>query len=199
MSAEGNDYDYSTREGILPISWNDFHGICKALALAAAAFNPQIILAVGRGGFYPGTLISHLLRADIYPVRLSRRVNDVVTYKSPRWLLKPPELVKAQRVLIVDEICDTGETLNVVKATTERLGAAEVRLAVMYAHGRGRELPDYVGLVSDALILNPWDREILRDGQFVPHPEYADAMISQGLTMDASHLIPATAWELAKG
>jgi hypothetical protein len=40
-------YDYSHRKGIRPISWEDFHGICKALALSAAKFQPQIILPVG--------------------------------------------------------------------------------------------------------------------------------------------------------
>src|ERR1051325_3416561 len=103
-------YDYSTRKGIRPISWEDFHGLCKALAKAIAPFQPQIILPIGRGGYYPGTLLSHMLQVEIYPVRVSRRVSDVVTYESPRWLVEPPALVQGQRILIVDEICGAGET-----------------------------------------------------------------------------------------
>ena len=76
-------YDYTARQGIRPISWEDFHGICKALALAAAGFQPQIILPAGRGGYYGGTLLAHMLQAEIYPVRLSRRVNDVVKVSQP--------------------------------------------------------------------------------------------------------------------
>ncbi|MBX7237178.1 MAG: hypothetical protein K1X65_22535 [Caldilineales bacterium] len=56
-----SSYDYSARQGVLPISWEDFHGLCKGLARAVAGCAPEIILAVGRGGFYPGTLIAHLL------------------------------------------------------------------------------------------------------------------------------------------
>ena len=52
----------------------DFHGLCKGLVQAIAPFDPELILA----GYYPGTLISHMLQAEIYPVRLSRRVHDVV-------------------------------------------------------------------------------------------------------------------------
>jgi len=191
-------YDYSTRKGIHPISWDDFHGLCKGLALAVAPFDPEIILAVGRGGFYPGTLIAHLLRAEIYPVRLSRRVNDVVRYEHPQWLVRPPELVKDRRVLVVDEISSTGETLTLVKAEVERLGAADIRSAVLYAHTWGTSAPDYIGLITDALILNPWDREILEGGQFAVHPEYAEALKQQGVEPDPSLLIGAAAAPIVK-
>jgi hypoxanthine phosphoribosyltransferase len=191
-------YDYTTRKGVHPIAWEAFHGLCKGLAIAVAPFDPEIILAVGRGGFYPGTLIAHLLRAEIYPVRLSRRVNDIVRYERPQWLVRPPALVKDRRVLVVDEIASTGETITQVKAEVERLGAAEVRSAVLYAHTWGTVTPDYIGLITDALILNPWDREILEDGQFVVHPEYAEALKQQGVEPDPSLLIGAAAAPVAK-
>lgn len=192
-------YDYSQRRGIRPISWNDVHGLCKALVKAAAAFRPEIILAVGRGGYYPGTLIAHMLRVEIYPVRLSRRVNDVVTHASPVWLVRPPQAVRGQRALVVDEISSTGETLRVVKAEVEKLGAAAVRCAVLYAHSWGTETPDYIGLVSDELLLNPWDREIFANGAFQMHPEYAGALAEQGLQPAPDLLIPAPDFTLAKG
>src|SRR5512138_581726 len=97
-----NYYDYSTRKGILPVSWEDFHGICKALALSVSQFQPEIILPIGRGGYYPGTLLAHLLQTEIYPVRISRRVNDVVTYQDPQWIIAPPAEVANRRVLVVD-------------------------------------------------------------------------------------------------
>jgi hypothetical protein len=192
-------YDYSTRQGIHPISWEDFHGICKALAKAVSPFQPEIILAIGRGGFYPGTLLAHLLQVEIYPTRLSRRVNDIVQFKTPRWLVEPPPLVKGQRLLIVDEICGSGETIMMVKEKAESLGAKEVRSAVMYAHTWGVAIPDYIGLISDALLLNPWDREIMRDGAFQFHPEYVEALTHQGLEPEPSLLIQASPIELAKG
>lgn len=191
--------NYSSRSSLLPISWEDFHGLCKALALAVARFQPEIILPVGRGGYYPGTLIAHLLQAEIYPVRLSRRVNDRVTYDSPRWLIEPPALVQGRRVLIVDEICSSGETITFVKTKLQDLGAAAVKSAVLYAHTWGAAYPDYIGLISDALLLNPWDREIIQNGVFAFHPEYAEALSQQGLQPDPSLLIPATPYELAKG
>jgi hypothetical protein len=191
-------YDYSTRAGVRPVSWEDFHGICKALAQAVSRFQPEIILAIGRGGFYPGTLIAHMLQATLYPVYLTRRINDLPQYETPQWYVEPPASVKGQRVLIVDEICGKGETIGMVKAKAEALGASVVRSAVMYAHTWGVAVPDYIGIITDALLVNPWDREILRDGIFQFHPEYVAALAQQGLQPAASFLIQATPCELAK-
>ena len=193
-----NPYDYTTRKGIRPISWEDFHGICKALALAISSFGPEIILPIGRGGYYPGTLLSHLLQTEIYPVRVSRRVNDVVKYKKPKWLIEPPAEVAGRKVLIVDEICSVGETISMVKEKVAELGASAIKSAVLYAHTWGSDVPDYIGLITDALVLNPWDREILHDGVFGFHPEYVDALVHQGLKAKPDLLIPATEIRLAK-
>lgn len=192
-------YDYSRREGILPVSWNDFHGLCRALALAIEPYRPEIILPVGRGGYYPGTQLAHILRVEVYPVRLTRRVADEVVRETPLWLLEPPAAVAGRRVLIVDEISSTGETLRLVIDRARELGAAETRSAVLYAHTWGVDTPDYIGLVSDTLLLNPWDREILVEGEFRFHPEYVGALAEQKIEPDASLLIPATSFTLAKG
>ena len=194
-----DSYDYTNRKGVLPISWEDFHGICKALAKAVDHYNPEVILPIGRGGYYAGALLAHMLRVDVYPVRVSRRVDDIRKYKSPRWLTKPPELVRGLRTLIVDEICGSGETIQLVKSKVDAMGAKEVRSAVLYAHSWGIDTPDYIGLISDALILNPWDREILEEGEFVMHPEYREALALQNIEPNPSLLIQSNESELAKG
>lgn len=191
-------YDYSRRDGIRPISWNDFHGLCRALAAAVEPWRPAVILPVGRGGYYPGTLLAHMLQVEVFPVRLTRREDDIVVRESPRWLVEPPGLVSGRRVLVVDEMCSSGETVTLVRERALALGAVEARVAVLYAHTWGAGVPDYVGLVTDALVLNPWDREIRRDGAFHFHPEYVSALAQQGIAPDDSLLIPATPFLLAR-
>jgi hypoxanthine phosphoribosyltransferase len=193
-------YDYQDRKGVRPVSWEDFHGLCKGLAAAIHDFDAEIILAIGRGGYYPGTLIAHMLQVELYPVRISRRVADVVRYKQPCWILQPQmSMVKDRRVAIVDEICDSGETLTLVKEKVEGMGAKEVRSAVLYSHTWKSSVPDYIGIITDALILNPWDREIIVEGDFQFHPEYAGALQEQGIKPDASLLIQSSQMSLAKG
>lgn len=191
-------YDYSTRKGVRPISWNDFHGLVKALAVAVAPWRPEIILPVGRGGYYPGALLAHILQVEVYPVRLSRRSADVVVLKSPRWLVEPPAAVAGQRALVVDEMCGSGETITLVREQALARGAAEARTAVLYAHTWGAAVPDYIGLITDELVMNPWDREIYRGGAFRFHPEYAAALAQQGEAADPALLVPTTPFGVAK-
>lgn len=192
-------YDYENRKDIQPISWQDFHSLCKGLAKAIFLYQPELILAVGRGGFYPGTLVAHILQIELYPIRISRRVNDHITYNTPQWLVEPPLVVKDRRVVVVDEICDTGETILMVKERVTEMGAKEVKSAVLYAHTWGTAVPDYIGLVTDRLLLNPWDREIYKEGRFQFNPEYGEALAQQGLKADQSLLIETKEIQIAKG
>jgi hypoxanthine phosphoribosyltransferase len=194
-----NPYDYKNRTGVRPVSWELFHGLCKGLAAAIAPYRPEILLPIGRAGYYPGTLLSHMLQVEIFPIRLSRRVNDVVVHRTPEWLLEPPASIRGCRVLVVDEISSTGETITLAVRKAQELGAEAVRSAVLYAHTRGVSVPDYIGLITDDLLLNPWDREIWTDGGFRFHPEYVEALQQQGLQAEASLLIDAPNIEIAKG
>jgi len=195
-------YGYKDRRGVRTVSWEVVHGLCKGLARAAAKYEPQIILAVARGGAYPGMLMAHM-QVEAYTVRVSRRLRDLLTYASPVWFQRPPLLVRGQRVLIVDELCSTGQTLTLVRSKVLEMGAAAVRTAVLYAHLRGEAIPDYIGFVSDELILNPWDRQILRDRQFILHPQYVEALRAQGrepseeLLIDAPEIAPYKAAGMA--
>jgi len=192
-------YDYSSRSGVRPISWDEFHGLVKALAVAVAPWRPEVVLPVLRGGAYAGTLLAHILQVEVYPVRLSRRQDDVVVRETPLWLVEPPAAVRGRRVLVVDEMCSSGQTLRMVKEQALALGAAEVRTATLYAHTWGADAVDYIGLITDELVMNPWDREVYRDGAFIFHPEYAAALAQQGVAADTSLLIPAPRLLAAKG
>jgi hypothetical protein len=118
--------------------------------------------------------------------------------ETPEWLQEPPAAVAGRRVLIVDEISSSGETLRMAREKVIAMGAAGVRTATLYAHTWGIDAADYIGLVSDALLMNPWDREVLVNGEFAFHPEYAAALAEQDLAPDPSLLVPATPFTVAK-
>ena len=182
-------YNYSQRVGLEPISWERFEALVRQLAVQIEPDEPQIIIGIARGGLFPATMLSFILRREFYPVRLTRRLNDAVVRPNPTWLVKPPDKVRGRRVLVMDEIADSGRTIATAADEVRRMGASHVRTAVLYAHTWADPRPDYVGLTSDALILNPWDREVLVEGQFVTHPELASALRLQRLGGD----LPPTA------
>ena len=177
-------YNYQDRAGVEPVSWSRFEELTRELALRVVPYAPEIILGIARGGLFPAVMLSFLLRREMYPIRLSRRHDDRVVRERPEWLVPPPDVMAERRVLIVDEIASSGETLWIAAEAVRGMGAAEVRTAALYAHSWADPEPDYVVMVSDALIINPWDRWILENGKIVPHPEYVDALSAQGLSAD---------------
>jgi hypoxanthine phosphoribosyltransferase len=169
-------YNKTHRAGVEPITWERFEALVRQLALQVEAYEPQIVLGIARGGLFPATMLSMLLRRELYPVRLTRRLHDAVVSQQPTWLVRPPEKVQRRRVLIVDEIADSGRTIAMAAGEVRRMGASHVRTAVLYAHTWSDPRPDYVAFTSNALVLFPWQRDVLVDGQFVTHPELAAAL-----------------------
>lgn len=183
-------YDYENRTGIRLIDWNEFYAICKGVALAVADYQPQVIVGIAKGGLYAATLLAHFFRVDIVPVHVSRRVDDRVVSDDPVWRIRPDgALLAGKRVLVVDEIAGSGKTVGMVRAEAERLGAVEVRVALAFAHSWGTGAADYIGLVSDDFLCLPWGREIVQDGGFVIHPEYAHGLRAQGAEPGPEHLL----------
>jgi hypoxanthine phosphoribosyltransferase len=160
------------------ITWEQFDALCRALAVMTSGYDPQVIVGIAKGGVLPATVIASVLQREFYPIRLSRRHNDQVIREIPKVLLGPPPAVADQRVLLVDDFVSTGKTLELAKRACLEQGAAEVRTASLSCHSFSRT-PDYVALVSDALVVFPWDREVLEGGRFVPHPEYEEHRIQR--------------------
>lgn len=78
------------------------------------------------------------------------------------------------RVLIVDETCDSGETLRLAVGAIVNAGAKEVRTAVGFKTGTYE--PDFHALATESTIILPWDREVIVDGELAVNPIYADVL-----------------------
>jgi hypoxanthine phosphoribosyltransferase len=74
-------------------------------------------------------------------------------------------------VVIVDETCDSGDTMRLAVSAIVNAGARAVRTAVGFRTGSYQ--PDFHGLATESSIVLPWDREVLVDGELVPNPSYA--------------------------
>jgi hypoxanthine phosphoribosyltransferase len=77
-------------------------------------------------------------------------------------------------VLIVDETCDSGDTMRLAIAAVADAGAAEIRTAVAFQ--TGEYTPDFHAIATESTIILPWDREVLVNGELRPNPLYADAL-----------------------
>jgi hypothetical protein len=177
-----HSYDYAHRTGVEAISWERFAGLAAKMAEALAGRQVEVIVGIARAGLFPATAVACSLRCELYPVRVTRRVNDEVVFDRPVWKVDVAPDVAGKRVAVVDEMADTGETLALVAARVRERGAAQVVTVSLAAHTWAQPQPDVVALLSDALVLFPWDRRVFAGGQWLPHPEVVQALAAQGLT-----------------
>jgi uncharacterized protein len=169
-------YDYAHRQGVEDISWERFASLAAVLAEGLSRAGVEVVVGIARAGLFPATAAACTLRRELFPVRITRRVDDRVVHASPVWKVDVSPEVAGKVVAVVDEIADTGETLARVAERCRELGAARVVTACLACHSWAAPRPEVVALVSDALILFPWDRQVYQDGVWQPHPELVEAL-----------------------
>jgi hypoxanthine phosphoribosyltransferase len=172
-------YDYAARSGVEEVSWERFAALAARLAELVEPLQPEIILGVARAGLFPATAIACALRRELFPVRLTRRLNDEVRFDSPVWRTPVPAEVAGRRVVVIDEMADTGETLRLVADAARSAGATQVMTAALVAHSWVSPPPDAVALATDAFVVFPWDARVLVAGEWRPHPEIVAGLAQQ--------------------
>jgi hypoxanthine phosphoribosyltransferase len=172
-------YDYAHRFGVRQITWDDFASLSRIMAELLEPFQPQVILGVARAGLFPATAVACSLRRELFPIRLTRRLNDEVVYEIPVWKVPVPHEVTGKVVAVIDEIADTGETLAMVADSAKALGAVQVVTASLVSHSWADPAPQISPLVSDEFIIFPWAQQVLDGGKWITHPEITAGLEAQ--------------------
>jgi len=145
-------------EKAFPVSWDQFHRDCRALAWRLNGAGPfEAIVSITRGGLVPSAIVARELG-----VRMIDTI-CIVSYGEFKQLenleiLKDvaPNITGAdpRKTLVVDDLVDTGKTAQLVR---QKLPGAHI--ATVYAKPKGRPQVDtFVTEVSqDTWIYFPWD------------------------------------------
>lgn len=161
-------------KGTFIVEWPLFGELSRALAIKVArAYEPDLVLGIAPAGVIPGATVAAILDREFYSIIVSRRYRAEQVRATPAVLGRAPQEVRDHRVLVVDETCESGDTLRLAVAAAVNAGAREVRTAVSFKTGNHE--PDFYALETQSVIVLPWDREILVEGELVPNPKYADA------------------------
>ena len=156
----------------LDLSWEMFGELCRALALRVARdFEPDLIVGIARAGVFPGAVVASVLRKDFYSLTISRREGGELVRDRPAVLSAAPLQCQGKKILLVDEITSSGDTLRLGLASIRDRGPSEVRTATSFARTGGFQ-PDYLALQTDANIIFPWDRKIFEGEDLVVNPRY---------------------------
>ncbi|MCQ0024580.1 phosphoribosyltransferase [Streptomyces somaliensis DSM 40738] len=141
-----------------------------ARTVADDGYEPDIVLSIARGGvFVAGGLAYALDCKNIHLVNVEFYTGVGTTLEMPVMLAPVPNAIDFgdKRVLIADDVADTGKTLKLVRDFC--LGhVAEVRSAVIYEKPRSLVKCEYVWKRTDEWINFPWSVEgpvVRRPGQ----------------------------------
>ena len=141
-------------------SWEEIHDLSWKLAdkIKEAEYEPDLIIALARGGYVPARNLCDMLG-----------VKDLVSLKVEHWgvtaspdgeaKLKYPFKMDlaGMKVLVVDDIADTGESLILGMDYIKSLGPADAKSAALQFISGSKYTPDfYADRIEWAWILYPW-------------------------------------------
>ncbi|GAA0245470.1 phosphoribosyltransferase [Cryptosporangium japonicum] len=156
MSAEAAGSDIAREV----LTWELFGTASRDLAtqIAADGYRPEIVLAIARGGLLPAGALAYALDVkNVATLNVEFYTGVDERLAVPVMLPPVPEIVDlaGARVLVVDDVADTGRTLEVV---SEFCGAhvAEARTAVLYEKPQSLVKCEYVWRRTDRWINFPW-------------------------------------------
>jgi xanthine phosphoribosyltransferase len=143
------------------ISWDQIHRDSRALAWRLDKQGPgeggswRAVVAITRGGMAPAMIIAREL--DIRTVdTISIKSYNHQTQSEPLVLSKPDEALMGdgEGVLVIDDLVDSGKTLEVVRAMYPK-----AHFATVYAKPKGEPMVDtfITGVSQDTWIFFPWD------------------------------------------
>src|SRR5437870_1911636 len=158
----------------LRMNWDELGVGSKALAeqVAADSFRPDFILGISRGGLLVGGALAYALGIkNTFTMSVEFYTGVDERLDMPMILPPVPHLVDLHeaRVLIADDVADTGQTLVLVKDFLEGK-VAEAKIAVLYEKPRSVVECEYVWERTDRWIVFPWSAD---DPVEAPLPQHA--------------------------
>jgi uncharacterized protein len=145
------------------LDWDAFGNASRDLAqtIADSGYRPDIILAIARGGLFVAGALGYALSVKNLHVMNVEFYNGVgTTLEMPVMLPPVPSAFdfSAKKVLIADDVADTGRTLELVRNFVSG-HVADVRSAVIYEKPQSLIKCDYVWRRTDAWINFPWSSQ----------------------------------------
>jgi hypoxanthine phosphoribosyltransferase len=143
------------------VSWSQFYALARRLALQvqAAQFDPDIIVAIGRGGYLPARIVADYLGVmDLASLKIEHyRAASKEPIAQVRYPWSAP--VAERRVLLVDDVSDTGDTFRVAIEHVSQCGApSQLRTAALHHKSVSTHVPDFYAaeIVRWRWLVYPW-------------------------------------------
>lgn len=182
--------DGATAEGVLPsaaelagretLTWEEFGEASRDLSrlVVESGWAPDLLVAIARGGLLLAGALSYAMGVKaVGTMNVEFYTGVGQTLEEPRLL--PPLLdvsaITGHRVLVIDDVADSGRTLAMVMRLIGEHGLSldghasvpvQARSVVIYRKPRSVLVPDYEWRVTDRWINFPWStKPVVRAGE----------------------------------
>lgn len=150
---------------ILTVTWSDIQSHMLELSdrIESDGYKPDMIVGIARGGWVVARLFSDLLDInDLASVKISFYKGIDETQRKPVIVQPVSESPKGKKVLIADDVADSGESILLAKKHLLENGARSIRIATIHRKPWSKVVPDYFISCTESWILYPWElRETL--------------------------------------
>ena len=143
-------------------SWDQIYVLLLKLseAVRKSGFEPDVIVGVSRGGWIPARIMSDLLENPKLANVTAEFYVGVAETKHEPSITQPVSLpVKNKKVLVVDDVADTGESLKQVNSHLKNQGASEIKIATIYYKPWSIIVPHYYEKETRCWIVFPWEQK----------------------------------------
>ncbi len=146
--------------------WNQIYEmlLCQAQKILAQNYQPNMVVGITRGGLIPARILADLLETSEFATIQIEFYVDINQTKAEPTLRQPlTAKVAHKKVLLVDDIADSGESLKLAKTHLQQQGAHEVKTATLYQKSHSTTTPDFYEKQTTNWVVFPWDtKETLR-------------------------------------
>ncbi|HEX7482103.1 MAG TPA: phosphoribosyltransferase, partial [Candidatus Bathyarchaeia archaeon] len=121
-------------------------------------------VAIARGGLVPARILSDLLEnPNLNFIQIEFYTNINLTLQQPILKQTFTTKVAGKKMLLIDDISDSGKSLRLAKNHLQQQGAIEIKTATLYQKKQSISTPDFYEKQTTNWVVFPWDtKETLR-------------------------------------
>lgn len=148
-------------------TWNQLGHLCfklsKQINHQGKSYDRIVVIAKG-GLTWSRTLADYLQIADIETIRVKLYRGIGKTFKKPQILQDLKADIKGERILLFDDVADSGQTLEFVEKLLLKKGAKSVDTSALFYKPSSKIIPDFFDHQTDAWIVFPHElREFIEE------------------------------------
>lgn len=162
------------------VSWDYAYQLLIELAekVRKSNYKPDLIVGISRGGWPPARVISDLLEnPNIANIKAEFYLDLGRTSEEPIITQTISAPINGKKVLLVDDVADTGKTLKLVHDKLIEDGAEDVKVATLYYKPWSVFRPDFYMVETSVWVVFPWER-------YETIKKLGRKMLDEGKTLD---------------